>query len=397
MTIYKGCDGTYKIMKQQLQTNTRPVSVGRKVSERSVLTSTFAKQMGQTRQKNSTLVLTVDDIRKITQTIGLDVLMDKMIEGLSYSLKHFDAGENQQISRDGFHYFEPDFGLVEWMPFHEGSQVTLKTVGYHPSNPTKNNLPTILSTVSTYDTSTGHLLGLTDATFLTALRTGAASAIASKILADPQSTQVGVIGCGAQSVTQLHALSRIFDIEKVWLFDTHHETALSLPQRASFLESSFQIVDKEELPLLLNSVDILCTCTSELPEKGPIFGPTDYQPHLHINAVGADFPGKTELPLSLLQKSKVIPDFIPQAMKEGECQQIKESEICMDLVDLVKNASDHHNFRTKLTVFDSTGWALEDDVAIRLMLDLATELQIGTEVQLECISDDPKDPYQFID
>ena len=377
-------------MKQQLQANTQPASVGQNVPERPVLTPVHSR-------KNSTLVLTVDDIRKITQVIGLDNLMDKMIEGLSDSLKHFNPDQNQQISRDGFHYFKPDFGLVEWMPYHEGSQVTLKTVGYHPSNPKKNNLPTILSTVSTYDTRTGHLLGLTDATFLTALRTGAASAVASKILADPQSSQVGLIGCGAQAVTQLHALSRLFDIETVWLFDTDHETALSFPKRASFSKTDFQIIDEKNLPSLLNNVDILCTCTSELPEKGPIFAPADYRSHLHINAVGADFPGKTELPLSLLQKSKVIPDFIPQALKEGECQQLSESEICVDLVELVKNPSDYYDFRQQLTVFDSTGWALEDDVAIRLMLDLATELHIGTEMQLECISDDPKNPYQFID
>ncbi|OAD19409.1 Ornithine cyclodeaminase/mu-crystallin [Candidatus Thiomargarita nelsonii] len=76
------------------------------------------------------------------------------------------------------------------MPIHKNAQVTLKMVGYHPFNPQKNHLPTILSTIATYDTCTGHLLGLADATFLTALRTGAASAVASQILASPQNKWV---------------------------------------------------------------------------------------------------------------------------------------------------------------------------------------------------------------
>lgn len=346
--------------------------------------------------KTKTLILTVNDIREIIQAIGLNVMMDMMTDRLFHSLKHFNVDNHQQISRDGFHYFQPDFGLVEWMPFHEESRVTLKTVGYHPANPLKNNLPTILSTISTYDTATGHLLGLTDATFLTALRTGAASAVASKILASPQSTKIGLIGCGAQAVTQLHALSRIYEIKKVWLFDTHEETAQNFHQRVNFLDIPFTVVKRDQLEEVLNDTDILCTCTSELPNRGPIFSSDTYQPHLHINAVGADFPDKTELPLSLLKKSKIIPDFIPQAMKEGECQQLDESEITVDLVGLVQNSSKYNSLKDQLTIFDSTGWALEDDVAIHLLIELAQELKIGTEIPLECISDDPKNPYQFI-
>ena len=346
-------------------------------------------------RKTTTLVLDTSDIHHIIQAIGLDELMDRMIAGLTCALQNFDSNTNQQVSREGFQYFKPDFGLVEWMPFHSDNGVTLKTVGYHPSNPQKHNLPTILSTLSTYDTHTGHLLGLTDATFLTALRTGAASAITSQILASPHSVHVGLIGCGAQAVTQLHALSRIFPINKVWLFDTEVETAHSFCQRASFLDVDYRVMDKKQLAELVSHVDILCTCTSELPGNNPVFNPTVYQPHLHINAVGADFPGKTELPLTILQQSTVIPDFLPQALKEGECQQLDRSQIDMDLVDLVQQANDVAYLRHQLTVFDSTGWALEDDVAIHLFMNIAKELKIGTEIQLECFSDDPKNPYPF--
>ena len=101
------------------------------------------------------------------------------------------------------------------MPIYKkGAEVVIKVVGYHPKNPKNFNLPTILSSISSYDTKTGHLMGIADGVLLTALRTGAASAVASELLAKPESTTLGLIGCGAQSITQLHALSRYSNLKR---------------------------------------------------------------------------------------------------------------------------------------------------------------------------------------
>ena len=136
-------------------------------------------------------------------------------------MKTFDKNYNIIPVRDGFEYKIPEIGLVEWMPIlKSGKKAIIKVVGYHPTNPALRNLPTVLSTINAYDTTTGHLDWIADATFLTALRTGAASAIASKVLALPYSKTVGLIGCGAQALTQLHAISLIFDIETVMVYDT---------------------------------------------------------------------------------------------------------------------------------------------------------------------------------
>ena len=122
-----------------------------------------------------------------------------------------------------------------------------------------------------------------------------------------------------------------------------------------------------------------------------------FRAHVHINAVGSDFPGKTELPLQLLQRSLVCPDFREQAIHEGECQQLEEHEIGPDLVDLVQGHARYTQFRDTATVFDSTGWALEDYVSVKLLTRLAEEAGLGEYVELESVSDDPKSPYGFLD
>lgn len=173
-----------------------------------------------------TLIISADDIYCLVQKLGIHALMDEMIERLTKAFSTYCDDNITIPARSGFQYSQPEIGLLEWMPsMKNGSHATVKMVGYHPTNPQQRNLPTILSTVSAYDTSTGHLLGLADATFLTALRTGAASAIASRILAKPCTRRVGLIGGGAQALTQLHALSRVFSVEEVFVYDIDPESA----------------------------------------------------------------------------------------------------------------------------------------------------------------------------
>ena len=119
-------------------------------------------------------------------------------------------------------------------------------------------------------------------------------------------------------------------------------------------------------------------------------------PHIHINAVGSDFPGKVELPLSLLKSSKVVPDFLDQAVIEGECQRLDSEDIFDDWVKIIKAQEDYHNLRNERTVFDSTGWALEDFIASNLFTEYAKENGIGSYVEIENLSTEVKNPYASI-
>jgi len=137
---------------------------------------------GQGRSRVRSLVLATEDIRVIMREVGLDRLMDEIIAGLERALEAFTPENDRIPIREGFSYGVPSDGLLEWMPAMTlGGHATMKIVGYHPSNPNAHQLPTILSTALTFDTGTGQLLGICDATVLTAMRTGAASAVATEI------------------------------------------------------------------------------------------------------------------------------------------------------------------------------------------------------------------------
>jgi ornithine cyclodeaminase/alanine dehydrogenase-like protein (mu-crystallin family) len=342
-----------------------------------------------------TLVLSVQDIHSLVHQVGLHRLMDEMIDRMTAALREYSQETTATPARGGFHYTEPAVGLLEWMPcLKMGSHATIKIVGYHPRNPDLRRLPTIVSTLSAYDSATGHLMAIVDATFTTALRTGAASAIASKILATPYVATVGLIGCGAQALTQLHALSRVFNIEHVFVYDLDPSVSASFLQRAAFLDLEIVAVPQEGLASFIAEADLLCTATTVTAGGGPVFADVETNPWLHINAVGSDFPGKTELPLSLLKRSVVCPDFPDQAIHEGECQQLAAAEIGPTLVELVQHGAQYAFLQEKMTVFDSTGWALEDQVAMTMVMEYAAALGLGTFLQIESCSPDPRNPYQ---
>lgn len=345
-----------------------------------------------------TLILTVDDIRQIVEYVGLDALMDETIVGLTCAFEQFDPTRTVVPIRTGFSYEYPHVGLVEWMPlFEKHRQIVVKAVGYHPQNPSLHNLPTVLSTVSAYDPVSGHLAAVIDGTFLTALRTGAASAIASRLLALPHSQVLGLIGAGAQAVTQLHGLSRQFDLKQVLVFDSDPTVSQSFAKRVTCLGLNHLDIRQTEIVDIVATADILCTATSVDVGNGPVFPDQALNPWLHVNAVGADFPGKFEVPLSLLERSFVCPDFREQAVCEGECQQFEDlSKIGAPLSSVVKYPDQYRHYQQQFTVFDSTGFALEDQVAMNILLDHANTLQIGTLVELESATAEVKNPYSFV-
>ncbi|MCG2590810.1 ornithine cyclodeaminase family protein [Rhodohalobacter sulfatireducens] len=343
-----------------------------------------------------TLLLKEKDLQKLIFTVGIDVIMDLLISRLENEIRNYDHIELKIPVRSGFNYKQPDPGLVEWMPIYQsGSDIVIKLVGYHPNNPTKYQLPTIASTISSYNTSNGHLQGLMDGVLPTALRTGAASAVATKHLAHPSSCTLGLIGCGAQSVTQLHAISRVMTVEKVYIYDSEPKSQSSFKDRTGFLDIHCEIVDSS-ITEIVNKSDVICSQTSKGIGEGPLFEDLNTKKHLHINAVGSDFPGKVELPVELLKDAFVCPDFLEQALQEGECQQLLKGYIGPELYQVVQYPLQHETYRNQVSVFDSTGWALEDMVVFNLFMDLAKKHKVGEFVQIEYVPDDAKNPYEFL-
>jgi len=322
--------------------------------------------------------------------------MRSMIAALEQAFIEYDEQATVIPPRAGFSYEEPYSGLIEWMPaLKRNGSVTLKMVGYHPHNPHQHELPTIVSSIGVYDVSTGILNGMMDGTFLTALRTGAVSAIASRYLARQDSQIVALVGAGAQAVTQLHALATIFDIRQVTVYDVDASVSESFARRVAFLGIPITVMSQTQLPHLVATADILCTATSTSVGSPPVIPDVPTKEWLHINAVGSDFPGKTEIPYAMLRRAFVVPDFPEQARHEGECQQLAPDEIGPALHVLMKSAREYADRCDQLTVFDSTGWALADAVAAQLLLDLARKHSVGRAVNLQHVPVDPHNPYDF--
>ena len=341
-----------------------------------------------------TRVLGAADVTQLLEIVGRDELMDLMIERLRARFLDHSADAVEVRARDGFRYEKPDLGLIEWMPTHEtGGPVVVKMVGYHPANPVQRALPSVIATSSMWDTETGHLIAIADATLLTALRTGAASGLATEMFARTGPIVVGLAGLGAQAVTQLHAVSRVRPIDRVIGFDDDLDVADTFARRVGFLGLDIEVGGPDRSATILGDVDVLCTCTSVDIGAGPVVADCDTRPWLHVNAVGADFPGKLELPASFANRAFVVPDTLEQCRTEGECQQVSSDRIVPSLSELMQRHDDFVGLQSELTVFDSTGWAVEDDVALRLAVELAQAHDIGSDVELERLPQDPFDPY----
>lgn len=339
-----------------------------------------------------TWVLTGRDVAGVVEAVGRDALMDRVIDRLGRGLAEVGRGERRlSPKRDGFSRSEPVPGILEWMPHREpGDSVTIKTVAYSPGNPEHFGLPTVLGTVARFDDSTGTLTALCDGVLLTALRTAAASAVASRLLASPESRVVGLVGTGAQAVTQLHALSRTFPVEEALVWDTEPAHAESYAARAGFLGIDIRLARPEEIAA---RADIVVTATSVPAGEGPVLPDVPTSEHLHINAIGSDLVGKTELPPALLRRAFVTPDHPDQAHREGECQLLERHETGPGLAQLCARPSLAEAERRRLTVFDSTGFALEDHFAVEVFLEAAAELGLGARLQVEHHPDDALDPY----
>ncbi|HEU4731246.1 MAG TPA: ornithine cyclodeaminase family protein [Kofleriaceae bacterium] len=336
-----------------------------------------------------TLIVTRDDVAAIVEAVGHDRLMDEMIAELGRALAQFD-GVTGMRARDGFVIGASRAGVLEWMPILGADSALIKLVSYVPDNPGDRDLPTIVATLCLFDTTTGHLVALADGVVATAIRTGAVSALASRALARPDSTTVGLVGCGAQAVTQLHAISRLFRLERALVHDIEAEVARSFVARTAFLGLEVEVAPLDRVE---READILVTATSVAPGAGPVIRGGELRPAVHINAVGSDLAGKTELPLAVLERALVCPDYLEQAIREGECQQLSAAQIGPSLSEVLRRPDDHASWRERTTVFDSTGFALEDHVAMTIMLGHARALGLGTSLPIEYLAEDPQNPY----
>lgn len=325
------------------------------------------------------LYLTESDIADIVRKVSLQEICKEVHKRLLMKLKD---KQFKTYQRKGFNF---DTNLVEWMPgMQENGHVSLKVVSYFPNNPTKYNSNTIQAVIAKVSCEDGVCRLISEGNLVTAIRTGVASAVASELMAAESSSEVGLIGCGVQSVFQAYCLSLCFPVETIRAFDTNEQASASLQNRLKRVNLNLPVSIESPSSVVENS-DIICTATSTLPFSPPVFSESSVlRAHCHINAVGSDCPGKTELPLSVLDKAFVVVDDIDQAKAEGECQDGRVSRYT-ELSNMLDMPSHSKN---TLSVFDSTGTSLEDSVCISVFEDYAKDLDIGATLGQEKIKAD---------
>lgn len=341
-----------------------------------------------------TRILCQRDIKRILAVVGRDVVMDRLISELQREFARLGRGETDPPPpRTGFARRGDVPGVIEFMPHRAaGVGVTMKTVSYSPQNPERFHLPTIVGTVSRLDDDSGSLVALADAGTITAMRTGAVAGIATRLLAQPGSTTLALIGAGAQSVTQAHALSRVLPLERILVSDIRPAHAESFGFRVAFLGLAVEVTDAATATA---TADVLSTVTSVPVGGGPVVPATPRSAHLHVNAIGADEPGKTELPRALLDDAFICVDHPGQARTEGEFQQLPDRELGPSLADLCAAPEMAAPHRRGVSVFDSTGSAFADHIALDVLLGFADELGLGRKMTIESAPEDVLDPYSL--
>ena len=328
-----------------------------------------------------TLLLTENDIK---QLLSMDEVM-KAVEPAfrEKGLKHV------QMPAKLYLFYKKHNGDLRAMPSYleELDISAVKVVNVHPENRIKYNLPTVMATIVLIDPKNGAPLAIMGGTWITDIRTGAAGGIAAKYLARKNSKIVGFIGAGAQSKTQLLALLSLYKkLEEVRVWSRTEKTRDQFVSEMGPVCSGLtEIVSVGNVKEAAEGVDIVVTTT---PSTKPIVSGDWIAPGTHINCIGADAPGKEELEPSILTKAKIVVDDWEQASHSGEINVplakgvITKKNIWGEIGEIVAGLKPGRTSSDEITVFTSTGLAVQDAVTAELAYRKALATRIGTFLEI---------------
>jgi len=283
-------------------------------------------------------------------------------------------------------------GVIELMPVSDAHYYAFKYVNGHPGN-TARGLYTVMAFGVLAEVSTGCPLLLSELTLTTALRTAATSAMAARALARPESRRMALIGNGAQSEFQALAFHHLLGITEIRAFDVDAAATAKLQRNLAGV-TGLRVTPAASVADAVRGADIVTTITAD-KTRAAILQPGMIEPGMHLNAVGGDCPGKTELHPDVLRGARVFVEYEPQTRVEGDIQQMPADFPVVDLWRVLAGTQAGRQSAGQVTVFDSVGFALEDYSALRLVHRLATELGLGEDVALVPQADDPKDLFRL--
>ena len=340
---------------------------------------------------HDTLFLSPQDVASIIRREGMAKALQDMADCISEDFGRWsDFDKSARLashSRDG---------VIELMPIADADTYTFKYVNGHPKN-TALGLSTVMAFGVLADVATGLPLLISELTLTTAMRTAATSVVAARALARPGSRVMALIGNGAQSEFQALAFHHLLGIDEIRLYDIDTEATAKLIRNLQSNPEAAGLTLKicSSTAEAVRNADIVTTVTAD-KTNATILTAGMLQPGMHVNAVGGDCPGKTEVDPDALAAAKVFVEYEPQTRIEGELQQMAADFAVTELWQVLSGQQPGRDNPAQITMFDSVGFALEDFSALRYLHIKARALQLGETLALIPLLADPKNLYQLV-
>ena len=282
-------------------------------------------------------------------------------------------------------------GVIELMPIADAAHYSFKYVNGHPGNPAL-GLPTVMAFGVLAEVATGYPLLLAELTLTTALRTAATSLVAARALAQPGSRRMALIGNGAQGEFQALAFHYGLGINELSVYDVDRTATDRLVRNLAAAAPGLRVQRAGSVLEAVRGADIVTTATAD-KARATILTPDMVQPGMHLNAIGGDCPGKTELHVEVLRSACIFVEYEPQTRTEGEIQQLPDDHPVTELWRVLTGQAPGRTATQEVTVFDSVGFALEDFCALQVLHRLALERGVGHDIALVPTDGDPKDLF----
>lgn len=329
-----------------------------------------------------TLLLTERDIKGLLS-------MDEVMEVVEYAFREKALGRVKMPPKTYLFYGEYGGDLRVMPSYVEGIDVSaVKVVGVNPNNPSRYGLPTVMATIILLDPKSRAPLAIMGGTWITAMRTGAAGGVAAKYLARKNSKTIGLVGAGTQARTQLMALLTLYgSLEEVRVYDINQSARESYvsEMKNTYGDRIKKIFPVEEVKDAVKGADIVVTTT---PSRKPLVMNEWVEEGTHFNCIGADAPGKEELDPSILKRSKIVVDDWEQASHSGEINiplsrgLITRENVWAEIGEVVAGLKEGRTRPDEITVFTSTGLAIQDAVTAQIAYKKALEKGIGKTIEM---------------
>lgn len=338
-------------------------------------------------QLNIVPFVNVDNMMKLILKIGIDRFLVELAAVIEEDFRRWPIFD--KTPRVASHSNE---GVIELMPTSDGTLYGFKYVNGHPKN-TRDGRQTVTAFGVLSDVGNGYPMLLTEMTILTALRTAATSALAAKYLARKNSRTMAMIGNGAQSEFQARAFKALLGIDTLHLYDID---AAATRKCAGNLDGlGFTIRQCSSVEEAVEGADIITTITAD-KQYATILSDNHVGPGTHINAVGGDSPGKTELSKDILLRSDIFVEYPPQTWIEGEIQQLPKDHPVTELWQVMTGTVEGRKTSEQITLFDSVGFAIEDFSALRYVREKIGEFGMFEQLDLLADPDEPRDLYGML-